>query len=167
MPGTQVGYQQYAQADGVQVWEGGLSGSADSTVIPCLVVREDGGCSAYWIGRVPLAFANVDMQDPLLALTCHATLRESKIAAVDKKTVDAGNMQRGDDLVEGVVTANDLMGMRDVLAGLGGSRLNHPAMRRMQKANTSILQRPYHAAVCKGPAIKSAKFHRRSPRHHS
>lgn len=127
MPGTQAIHQQYAQAEGVQVWEGGLSGTAETSASPCLVVREDesagGGCSAYWIGQVPLAFANVDMQDPLLALTCHATLRESKIAVVaGRKKVDVGDQARVEEGMENVVTANDIMGMRDVLAGLGESR---------------------------------------------
>lgn len=131
MPGTQAIHQQYAQAEGVQVWEGGLSGTAEPSASPCLVVREDestgGGCSAYWIGQVPLAFANVDMQDPLLALTCHATLRESKIGvASGRKKVEVGDQAPGEEGVEEVVTANDIMGMRDVLAGLGESRSSRP-----------------------------------------
>jgi hypothetical protein len=96
-----------------------------------MVVREDestgGGCSAYWIGQVPLAFANVEIQDPLLALTCHATLRESKIGVASaRKKVEVGNQAPGEEAVEEVVTANDIMGMRDVLAGLGGSRSSRP-----------------------------------------
>lgn len=109
------------------MWEGGLSGSSTDTDVSaktqCLIVREDGGLAAYWIGQVPLAFANVEMQGPLLALTCHATLRETSIACGSKR---AGMIQSGREETERAgdqtVTMEEIMGMRDVLAGLGGSR---------------------------------------------
>ena len=127
MPGMQAVYRQYAQAEGVQVWEGGLSGSSTDTdagaKTQCLVVRENGGLAAYWIGQVPLAFANVEMQDPLLALTCHATLRETSIASGPKH---AGMIEPGREETERAgdqtVTVEEIIGMRDVLAGLGGGR---------------------------------------------
>lgn len=122
----QAGYQQYAQAEGVQVWEGGLSGTtaADQTAPECQVVREDGGLAAYWIGRVPLAFANVEVRDPLLAITCHATLRESSISGGARRM---GAVEREEGKARGggeeMVSVEGIIGMRDVLAGLGGSRL--------------------------------------------
>lgn len=160
MPNTQPIHQQYAQAEGVQVWEGGLSGTTDTTMTPCLVIREDesagGGCSAYWIGEVPLAFANVDMQDPLLAITCHATLRESKIAtAAGRAKVQVGHEARGVEGVEDAVTANDIMGMRDVLAGLGESRFSGSIGVRNYADPESQL--PFRHDAYKSPAIKPAK----------
>jgi hypothetical protein len=125
MPGMQAGYQQYAQAEGVQVWEGGLSGTtaADQAAPECLVVREDGGLAAYWIGRVPLAFANVEVRDPLLAITCHATLRESSIAGGGRRIgVTEREEGKGRGGGEELVTVEEIIGMRDVLAGLGGSK---------------------------------------------
>ncbi|KAJ9122369.1 hypothetical protein QFC22_001791 [Naganishia vaughanmartiniae] len=135
MPATHEGYSQYAQVAGVQVWEGGLmavlsssdpGSTADAAAVAaaaaeprCLVLETEEGISAYWIGQVPLAFANVDMRDPLLAVTCHVTLRGSKIAEVDDKNVDTAGAGREDESEE-MVTTDSLVGMQDVLAGLGG-----------------------------------------------
>lgn len=128
MPGMQAGYQQYAQAEGVQVWEGGLSGttteSAADASTQCLVVREDGGLAAYWIGRVSLAFANVEVQDPLLALTCHATLRESSIAHVGRAGIVVRGREEKGQTGDQTVTAEEIIGKQDVLAGLGGCRFH-------------------------------------------
>lgn len=141
MPATHEGYSQYAQVAGVQVWEGGLmavlsssdtgSGSAVDAAAAaaaaaeprCFVLRNEDGLSAYWIGQVPLAFANVDMRDPLLAVTCHVTLRGSKIAEVNEQNLERSETRREDVEGEEMVTASSLVGMQDVLAGLGGGTL--------------------------------------------
>ncbi|KAJ9092853.1 hypothetical protein QFC19_008577 [Naganishia cerealis] len=142
MPGTQAGYAQYAQAAGVQVWEGGLmpvlasndddlrSGStaaaaASGSETRCVVLKSDEALVAYWIGRVPLAFANVDMRDPLLAVTCHVTLRGSKAAEVDDMNVARSNKGGVGDGEE-TVTVSSIVGMQDALAGLGGGTFTGP-----------------------------------------
>ncbi|KAG7527363.1 hypothetical protein FFLO_07008 [Filobasidium floriforme] len=75
-PGVQQRYAQYANIDGVMVWDGPVSLSS-AVPEPILIQDEQSRTmSAYFVAEVPLSFANVDMQHPLLALTCHATLRE-------------------------------------------------------------------------------------------
>ena len=75
-PGVQQRYAQYANIDGVMVWDGPVTLS--SLVPEPIIVKDEEArtMSAYFVAEVPLSFANVDMQHPLLALTCHATLRE-------------------------------------------------------------------------------------------
>jgi hypothetical protein len=72
---------------------------------------------------VPLAFANVEVRDPLLAITCHATLRESSIAGGGRRIgVTEREEGKGRGGGEELVTVEEIIGMRDVLAGLGGSK---------------------------------------------
>ncbi|KAJ9100586.1 hypothetical protein QFC21_003630 [Naganishia friedmannii] len=158
MPVMHEGYSQYAQVAGVQVWEGGLMAvlsssdahtesavDADAAAAAAaaeprfFVLKNEEGLSAFWIGQVPLAFANVDMRDPLLAVTCHVTLRGSKIAEVDIKNVKRFETGREEDAGEEMVTTSSLVGMQDVLAGLGGAPL--PSS-RLQKATDFAIEDP-------------------------
>lgn len=119
--------------------------SSDAPPLEPHIVKRSAGPSetimtAYYLAQVPLTFANVDMPDPLLALTCQATLRE-KAGSAPKRLRGLGfadeqeNMtvesavpeiklppseeESGGDRARDVVTLQ-VARERDVLQGLAG-----------------------------------------------
>ncbi|WRT69491.1 uncharacterized protein IL334_006477 [Kwoniella shivajii] len=153
--------EQYAHIDGVVVWDGaveevpgpweesetkhgkslGKSGSGSGSGSGRKIIRVQDGWEVIWKGEVPIAYVRTQIQNPLLALTASATLRDTShtkthrrnAQSIDAMSIRSGNTIRtdGTELEYEEEDNDEFAGMEDIdlLGGLTSGQDIMPATR--------------------------------------
>ncbi|WVQ75097.1 hypothetical protein IAR50_004706 [Cryptococcus sp. DSM 104548] len=157
-PAMSAGDEQYANVEGVVVWEGAVedqlgpweekktSGSGEELLKGHgwgrRVFKRDGAWEVIWKGEVPVAYVRTPVENPVLALTASVTLREhsSQAKAHHRKglSLDAISIRSGTETIRTDATDeyasdedDDVAKMQeiDLLGGLAGDGEIMPASR--------------------------------------
>ncbi|WWC65652.1 uncharacterized protein I303_108273 [Kwoniella dejecticola CBS 10117] len=111
-PAMHAGEEQYANVEGVVVWEGAVEeasgpweeGRPKVHVGPAAsgsgrkVIKTNEGWEIIWRGEVPIAYVRTQIQNPLLALTASVTLRDqshTKTHRRNAQSVDTASIRSG------------------------------------------------------------------------
>ncbi|OCF61781.1 hypothetical protein L486_01442 [Kwoniella mangroviensis CBS 10435] len=157
-PAMSQGEEQYANVEGVVVWEGAVEEVSgpweegnNKTKLPTKgtsgsgrkVIRVKDGWEIIWRGEVPIAYVRTQIQNPLLALTASVTLRDQthsikthrrNAQSIDTSSIRSGTTVRteGTDY-EGYEDDDGdeyaVMEQIDLLGGLAGGEDIMPATR--------------------------------------
>ncbi|WVQ79410.1 hypothetical protein IAT38_001507 [Cryptococcus sp. DSM 104549] len=152
-PAMNAGEEQYANVEGVVVWEGAVEDqlgpweekgkrASVGSGWGRRVLRTEGGWEVIWKGEVPIAYVRTPVQNPLLALTASVTLRDhANHTKTHRKglSMDAVSIRSGTETIrtdgtdydyesdegEGIATMEEI----DLLDGLAGDEERMPATR--------------------------------------
>ncbi|WWC93022.1 uncharacterized protein L201_007986 [Kwoniella dendrophila CBS 6074] len=157
-PKMDQGEEQYANIEGVVVWEGNveevsgpweeddksslLHSKLKNPGIGRKIIRSKDGWNIIWRGEVPIAYVRTQIQNPLLALTASVTLRDqthTKTHRRNAQSIDTTSIRSGTTIrTDGTEYENndendddDYAGMEqiDLLGGLAGGEDMMPPTR--------------------------------------
>nr|XP_019009139.1 uncharacterized protein I206_05784 [Kwoniella pini CBS 10737]OCF47920.1 hypothetical protein I206_05784 [Kwoniella pini CBS 10737] len=106
-PTMHSGEEQYANVEGVIVWEGGVEEitgqweegkNKSSAGSGRKVIKAKDGWEIIWTGEVPIAYVRTQIQNPLLALTASITLRDQSHTKTHRRnahSVDTSSIRSG------------------------------------------------------------------------
>nr|XP_019043313.1 hypothetical protein I302_07888 [Kwoniella bestiolae CBS 10118]OCF22243.1 hypothetical protein I302_07888 [Kwoniella bestiolae CBS 10118] len=149
-PAMNQGEEQYANVEGVVVWEGPVeevSGpweegkpkiTSNAPGGGRRIIRIKEGWEVIWRGEVPIAYVRTQIQNPLLALTASVTLRDqthTKTHRRNAQSIDTSSIRSGTtirtDVTDEDEDGDEYAGMEeiDLLGGLAGGEDIMPATR--------------------------------------